>query len=95
MTVWMKDKGGLYTSLPCEYGRVTIGFFNNILHDASKWEGIRGSIALNLKKVLNSLEIMAQVSMINIEEMDIHQVNIQFINLFFNINKILQTVLLL
>ena len=37
---------------------------------------------------------MAQVSMINIDEMDSHQVNTQFINLFMKMNKILQTVLL-
>ena len=46
------------------------------------------------KKFLNSLENMKQVSMINIEEMDIHQANIQFINLFLKISKMLQTVLL-
>ena len=45
-----KNIGKIYTSLPCEHGRVTIRLFNHIIHGASEWEGMRGSIALNLNK---------------------------------------------
>ena len=45
-----KSKGVIYISFPHEHGRVRIGFLNNVIYGASKWEGMRESKALHLKK---------------------------------------------
>jgi len=44
-------------SVPFEHGRLQIGYFNNIVHEASSWNGLRGGINFNLKNnVLNFFE---------------------------------------
>lgn len=49
-----KDPGKLIHTVPFEHGRLQIGFYNETVHAAGDWEGIRGGINLNLKRnVLN------------------------------------------
>jgi len=43
------DIGKMVYSVPFEHGRLQIGYFNNIVHEASSWNGLRGGINFNLK----------------------------------------------
>lgn len=45
-----EDPGKLIYTTEFQHGRLQIGFFDNVLHSASGWEGYRGGINLNLKK---------------------------------------------
>ena len=48
-----RNFGELEHQIQCEHGRITIGRFDKIVHNAESWEGNRGCINFNLtKKVL-------------------------------------------
>ena len=45
-------------SIPFQHGRIQIGFFNKVLHEAENWKGNRYVINFNLKKdVYNHFQI--------------------------------------
>ena len=48
--VTSKDSGHLEKQIPCVHGRLTIRYFDKIVHSAESWEGVRGCINFNLKK---------------------------------------------
>lgn len=45
-----KDHGKLVHTVPFQHGRLQVGFFDETVHAAGKWVGVRGGINLNLKK---------------------------------------------
>lgn len=45
-----KNKGKIQHVVPFQHGRLQVGFFNETVHAAGEWEGIRGGINLNLKR---------------------------------------------
>ena len=50
-----KSFGHLAKEVSCEHGRLTIGYFDKILHSGESWSGICGCINFNLKKVMEYL----------------------------------------
>ena len=44
------ENGTSAKHIPCQYGRLTIGCFDKIIHSGEAWEGSRGYINFNLKK---------------------------------------------
>ena len=46
------EHGTLTKNIPCRHGRLTIGCFDEIIHSGEAWDGSRGCINFNLKKVL-------------------------------------------
>ena len=48
----LKDNspGDVQFEMPFQHGRLQIGFFNETLHAAGEWIGLRGGINLNIKK---------------------------------------------
>ena len=47
-----KSFGYLAKETSCQYGQLTIGCFDKILHSGASWSGICGCINFNLKKVM-------------------------------------------
>ena len=45
-----KEKGDVMICVPFKHGRLQVGFFDDTVHCATNWEGIRGGINFNLKK---------------------------------------------